>query len=317
MAAHQAPPSLGFSRQEHWTGLPFPSPMHESEKWKWSRSVMHVPLLATSWTAAYQAPPSTGFSRQEYGSGVPLSGGSQTRYAKSIFDSWWVRVIFKPSVILYWSIPWWLRWWRIHLPFRRCRFKSWVRKIPWRRDWQPTPVFLPGEFHGAWQAIVHEVAKSQTQLSNSHFHFHKKNNNNNQCIKLFAPTFRSHYIFLVTLANFYIYISVPFHTIKLFQTICVHFELMFTCQFVEANCGFIAFSLQMAGNPNKFAVTISTWKLNQFWMVLWSSAFWSKCISIRIWMCSCCSGYSKPFELFICITQKNMTRYLSFGSIAH
>ena len=28
--AHQAPPSLGFSRQEHWSGLPFPSPMHES-----------------------------------------------------------------------------------------------------------------------------------------------------------------------------------------------------------------------------------------------------------------------------------------------
>ena len=36
MAAHRAPPSLGFSRQEHWSGLPFPSPMHESEKWKWS-----------------------------------------------------------------------------------------------------------------------------------------------------------------------------------------------------------------------------------------------------------------------------------------
>ena len=31
-AAHQAPPSLGVSRQEHWSGLPFPSPMHESEK---------------------------------------------------------------------------------------------------------------------------------------------------------------------------------------------------------------------------------------------------------------------------------------------
>ena len=39
-AAHQAPPSLGFSRQEHWSGLPFPSPMHESEKWKWSHSVV-------------------------------------------------------------------------------------------------------------------------------------------------------------------------------------------------------------------------------------------------------------------------------------
>ena len=39
-ATHQAPPSLGFSRQEHWSGLPFPSPTHESEKWKWSRSVV-------------------------------------------------------------------------------------------------------------------------------------------------------------------------------------------------------------------------------------------------------------------------------------
>ena len=34
MAAHQVPLSLGFSRQEHWGGLPFPSPMHESEKGK-------------------------------------------------------------------------------------------------------------------------------------------------------------------------------------------------------------------------------------------------------------------------------------------
>ena len=34
MAAHQAPLSLGFSRQEHWSGLPFPSLVHESEKWK-------------------------------------------------------------------------------------------------------------------------------------------------------------------------------------------------------------------------------------------------------------------------------------------
>ena len=69
-AANQAPPSLGFSRQEHWSGLPSPSPMHESEKWKWSRSV--VSNSTTSRTAAHQAPPSKGFSRQEYWSGVPL-----------------------------------------------------------------------------------------------------------------------------------------------------------------------------------------------------------------------------------------------------
>ena len=46
MAAHQPPLSLGFSRQEHWSGLPFPSPMHESEKWKWSRSVVSCLTLS-------------------------------------------------------------------------------------------------------------------------------------------------------------------------------------------------------------------------------------------------------------------------------
>ena len=70
MAAHQVPPSLAFSRQEHWSGLPFPSPMHKSEKWKWKWSC--VRLLTTPWTVPLQAPPSMGFSRQEYWSGVPL-----------------------------------------------------------------------------------------------------------------------------------------------------------------------------------------------------------------------------------------------------
>ena len=83
MAAHQASPSLGFSRQEHWSGLPFPSPM-----WKWKvkvQSLSRVRLLATPWTAAYQAPPSMGFSRQEYLSGVPLpSPKFNTAAAKSL-----------------------------------------------------------------------------------------------------------------------------------------------------------------------------------------------------------------------------------------
>ena len=61
-AAHQAPLSLGFSRQEHWSGLTFPSPMHESEKWKWSRSVvsdssdpMDCNLLGSSAHGIFQA----------------------------------------------------------------------------------------------------------------------------------------------------------------------------------------------------------------------------------------------------------------------
>ena len=54
--------------QEHWSGLPFPSPMNETEKVK-VKSLSCVQLLATPWTAAYQAPPSMGFSRQEYWNG--------------------------------------------------------------------------------------------------------------------------------------------------------------------------------------------------------------------------------------------------------
>ena len=42
----------------------------------------------------------------------------------------------------------WLKFWRICPQCGRPRLDSWARKIPWRRKWQPTPVFLPGEFHG-------------------------------------------------------------------------------------------------------------------------------------------------------------------------
>ena len=42
----------------------------------------------------------------------------------------------------------WLRQLTICLQRGRPGFDPWVRKIPWGRKWQPTPVFLPGEFHG-------------------------------------------------------------------------------------------------------------------------------------------------------------------------
>ena len=67
-AAHQAPLSLGFSRQEYWSGLPFPPPMHTCMLNRFS----HVQLCATLWTAAHQALLSRKFSRQEYWSGLPF-----------------------------------------------------------------------------------------------------------------------------------------------------------------------------------------------------------------------------------------------------
>ena len=60
----------------------------------------------------------------------------------------WLKLDF---ILLHftWSwFPWWLRLQRICLPLcRRPRFDPWGRKILWRREWLPTPVFLPGEFH--------------------------------------------------------------------------------------------------------------------------------------------------------------------------
>ena len=56
--AHEAPPSLRFSRKDHWSGFPF--------AWKWKVKVnllSRVQLLAIPHTAAYQAPPYMGFSR--------------------------------------------------------------------------------------------------------------------------------------------------------------------------------------------------------------------------------------------------------------
>ena len=50
-------------------------------------------------------------------------------------------------------LPLWRRWWRVCLQCGRLGFDPWVGMIPWRRKWQPTPVFLSGKFHG-WKSLV-------------------------------------------------------------------------------------------------------------------------------------------------------------------
>ena len=62
-------PGILQARTLEWVAMSF------SSAWKWKvkvKSLSHVWLFATPWTAAYQAPPFMGFSRQEYWSGVPL-----------------------------------------------------------------------------------------------------------------------------------------------------------------------------------------------------------------------------------------------------
>ena len=56
---------------------------------------------------------------------------------------------------------------------QRPGFSPWVGKIPWRRKWQPTPVFLPGESHG-WRSLVGcspQGRKESDMTERLHFHF--------------------------------------------------------------------------------------------------------------------------------------------------
>ena len=57
---------------------------------------------------------------------------------------------------------------------RRRVFDPWIGKIPWRRKWQPTPVFLPGASHGqrslvSYSPLGHKEIDMSWQLNNNYF----------------------------------------------------------------------------------------------------------------------------------------------------
>ena len=69
-------PGILQARTLEWVAISFSNAWKRKVK---EKSLSHVRLLATPWTAAYQAPPSMGFSRQEYWSGVPLTTAEVSR----------------------------------------------------------------------------------------------------------------------------------------------------------------------------------------------------------------------------------------------
>ena len=73
---------------------------------------------------------------------------------------------------LYFELPRWLRWWRICLQCARPGFDPWVGKIPWRRKWQPTPVFLPGESQGQ-RSLVGYSPRGLKELDTTEWLTHK------------------------------------------------------------------------------------------------------------------------------------------------
>ena len=133
-----AVPGILQARTMEWVAISF------SNAWKWKvngKSLSHVRLFATPWTAAYQAPPSMRFSRQEYWSGVPLSS------LMYVHRSCHIKILYLGTIMKGW-LCWWLSGKESTYQWKKHGFDAWVGKIPWRRKWQLSPVVLPGESHG-------------------------------------------------------------------------------------------------------------------------------------------------------------------------
>ena len=74
------------------------------------------------------------------------------------------------------GLPRWLSGKESTCQFRRCRLDPWVRKIPWRRKWQPTPVCLPGKSHGQRELVGYSPRgykeSDMTAHARAHTHTH-------------------------------------------------------------------------------------------------------------------------------------------------
>ena len=129
------------------------------------------------------------------------------------------------------------------MQFKRCGFDPWVGKIPWRREWLPTSVFLPGEFHGQrslvdygpwshkewdmteWLTLSLLPPLSQTkvrsQKSKSIVHFKKTRERALTCgIK---GSSQNLYIYIYTYTYIYIYIYIHTHTLYMYVHICLYY----------------------------------------------------------------------------------------------
>ena len=115
--AHQASLSMGFSRHEYWSGLPFSSP-----------GDLPDPGIE-SWFPSLQA---------DY---LPSEPPGKSREAASLISHLHLTPGFPGGTVIK------------NLPAnagdaRDSGLIPWIRKIPWSRDLQPTPVFMPGESPG-------------------------------------------------------------------------------------------------------------------------------------------------------------------------
>ena len=196
--AHQAPLSMGFPRKEYWSGLPFVSPGDlpdpgiepvspalQADSLPLSQLGSLLRGLTSLNDLASTHFPSTSLSfsysgllsvLKRWDSFLPqvLAEMTQTIHSECFIFSQ-VLLGLNPSHLLGLSLN--AAWGflsgsdgkRICLQYRRPGFDLWVGKTPWRSEWQPTQVFLPGQSHrqGSLAGYRPRSHKSWTRLRNA------------------------------------------------------------------------------------------------------------------------------------------------------
>ena len=145
--AHQAPLSMGFSRQEYWNGLPCLPPRGCSQP-REQTCVSRISCIAgrffttgTTWEAHISP---------RFWISLPFRSPEYWGKFSVVYSRFLLVINFIHSSV-YMSFPCSASGKEPACQCRRCKrcgFDPWVGKIPWRRARQPTPVFLPGECHG-------------------------------------------------------------------------------------------------------------------------------------------------------------------------
>ena len=155
---------------QHWTLLPSPvASITGCCFCLGSVSLFFLELFLQCSPVAYWAPTNLGsssFSVLSFCFFILFMGFSRQEY--------WSDLLFLSPVNHVLGLHWWLRWQSICLQCGRPGFDLWVRKIPWRRKWQPTPVFLPREPHGRRSLVGYSPwgRKESDTTRRLHFHFH-------------------------------------------------------------------------------------------------------------------------------------------------
>ena len=178
--AHQAPLSMGFSRQEYWSGLPcatagyLPNP-----------GIKHVsltsPTLAGGFlntSATWEAPKSGCLLADRYKRWTILESSTSLHSCPLLLLHALLNLLIAskfayPVSFIVFSPGFLLRRSSVCLQCGRPRLNPWVRKISWRRQWQPTPVFLPGKFHGQRSLVIYSPWGHKESDTTKQLHFPK------------------------------------------------------------------------------------------------------------------------------------------------